>query len=99
MEYFQNYWKAEDIEDFALHAAQPVPQKVTDITKEELVEVVQRISNADENVHFYLELLDQNLPHPRISNLIYWPNEEGLSDDVTAEQIVEIAMQYKPMQL
>lgn len=98
-EYFQTYWKSENIEDFARDAAQPVPQKLDDITQEELVEIVERIRNGDDNTEFYLAVLNVNLPHPRISDLIFWPENEGLSDESTSEEIVEVAINYKPMQL
>lgn len=96
---FQNYWRSESIEDFARDAAQPVPRRIADITKAELVEIVTRIVNADDHSKFYLELLERNLPHPRISNLIYWPEKEGLTQDSTPEEIVNKAMSYKPIQL
>lgn len=67
---FQNYWRSEDLETFANDAAQPVPKKIDDIKREELIEILNRIINADKNTKFYLELLDRNLPHPRISDLM-----------------------------
>ena len=99
IDYFQTYWKAENIEDFARDAAQPSPKKISDITKDELVEIVQRVINADENTHYYLALLAKNLPHPQISDLIFWPENEGLHDNSTAEEIVDKALQYKPIKL
>lgn len=41
-----------------------------------------------------LEVVERNVPHPEVSNLIYW-NEKDLSP----EQIIDIALAYKPMQL
>ncbi len=98
-DYFKTYWNSVSIEDFARDAAQPVPLKLQDITKTELIEIVERIRNADENTNFYLNVLDIHLPHPRISDLIFWPENEGLSDDSTSEEIVEVAMNYKVIQL
>mgnify|MGYP001061429343 CR=1 FL=1 len=93
---FQHYWRSIDIEHFARNAAQPVPTKLDDITKEELIEIVDRICEADDNTDFYLEVFEVNVPHPHVSDLIYWPSNEGLPDDLSSEQIVEIALNYKP---
>ncbi|MBT31012.1 MAG: hypothetical protein CMO01_15240 [Thalassobius sp.] len=98
-EYFQTYWSSQSIEDFAREASQPLPEKIEDITKEELIEIVNRIRNGDENTTFYLELLDRNLPHPRISDLIFYPESEGLTDESTSEEIVEKAKAFRAIQL
>lgn len=99
LEDFQSFWKAKSCEEFARVAAQALPQKVDDISTAELVEIVNRIRNADENLDFYLAVLKANLPHPRVSDLIFWPKNEGLSEDVSAEDIVQKAMSYRPIQL
>jgi hypothetical protein len=98
-EYFQTYWNSQSIKDFAREASQPLPKKIEDISIAELVEVVDRIRNADENTNFYLELLDINLPHPRISNLIFYPENEGLTDDSTSEEIIDKAKFYRAILL
>ena len=97
--YFRDYWRFENSEDFARAAAQPLPRKISDIAREELIEIIERIRNADRNSEFYLELLERNLPHPRISDLIYWPRKEGLADNPTSEEILNKAMNYRPIQL
>lgn len=38
-------------------------------------------------------LLEENVPHPQVCNFIFWGEEK------TAEQIVDIALQYKPILL
>ncbi len=98
-EYFMTYWNSESIDDFARDAAQPVPKRIDNISKAEYVEIVERLKNADDNAKFYLDLLERNLPHPRISDLIYWPENEGLTDDSTSEEIVDKAMNYKVIQI
>lgn len=97
-EYFHSYWSSVSLEDFARDAAQPTPIKDITITKSELVEIVNRIINADEHTDFYLSILDVNTPHPRVSDLIFWPEKEGLTDESTAEEIVETALKYRTIQ-
>lgn len=63
------------------------------MSKEELVSLVKKIMNPeleDEVISKYIDLLEENVPHPAPSDLIFWSEEE-----YTAEQIVEIALNYK----
>lgn len=63
------------------------------MSKEELVLLVKKIMNPeleDEVIGKYIDLLEENVPHPAPSDLIFWSEEE-----YTAEQIVEIALNYK----
>ncbi|ASB52069.1 MULTISPECIES: bacteriocin immunity protein [Bacillus] len=63
------------------------------MSKEELVSLVKKIMNPeleDEVIGKYIDLLEENVPHPAPSDLIFWSDEE-----YTAEQIVEIALNYK----
>ncbi len=72
------------------------------LTKTELVELVQKLINADgteEEIDAWLRLVESSVPDPDVSNIIYWPNVRGLPDDLTAEQIVEMALSYKPILL
>ncbi|WP_317966763.1 bacteriocin immunity protein [Paenibacillus sp. CCS19] len=62
-------------------------------TKEELIEIVQKImcaEGSEEELDSLILLLEQNVPHPNVSDLIFW-NEEELS----AEDVVEQALSYK----
>lgn len=63
--------------------------------KQELIKMVQRVIDCEEDedtIDELLEILDDNLPHPSISDLIYWsPNEEELS----AEEMIDIARSYQ----
>lgn len=52
---------------------------------------------ADPDSDFYLRLLEANVLHPRVSDLIFWPPEE--LQDATAEEIVEAALKYRPIAL
>lgn len=62
------------------------------MTKEELIDLVKKIVDAEgteEEIHANILLLKQNVPHPSPTNLIY-------HEDLTAEEIVDKALSYKP---
>ncbi|MGD6843144.1 bacteriocin immunity protein [Bacillus infantis] len=64
------------------------------INREELVKAVEKIMNADgteKELDSLLDMLEKNVPHPNVNDLIFW-NEEDLS----AEEIVDEALNYKP---
>ncbi|MDR4924884.1 bacteriocin immunity protein [Peribacillus simplex] len=63
------------------------------LSKEELVELVNKICNpmlSDEEVSEYIEILEDNVPHPAHSDLIFWNDE-----DLSSEEVVEISLAYK----
>lgn len=63
------------------------------LSKDELVELVKKIGNpkqSDEKVNEYIEILEENVPHPAPSDLIFWNDE-----DLSPEEVVEIALAYK----
>ena len=63
------------------------------LSKEELVELVNKICNpmlSDEEVSENIEVLEDNVPHPAPSDLIFWNDE-----DLSPEEVVEIALAYK----
>lgn len=67
------------------------------LTREELISLVSKIvecEGTEEEIDEMIEIVKNNVPHPEVSDLIYW-NEE----DLTPEQIVDIAIAYKPIQL
>ncbi|MGO4109711.1 bacteriocin immunity protein [Paenibacillus sp. YAF4_2] len=67
------------------------------LIKEELIELVRKIMNvegSEEEIDNMIELLKSNVPHPEVSDLIYWNEKE-----LTAEQVVEQALSYKPIRL
>ncbi|WP_197517285.1 bacteriocin immunity protein [Microbacterium karelineae] len=84
---------AEDPQDFVRRVMNR-PERVPDITREELIEIVDRISAADDSGDFYLELFEMNVPHPEASDLIFWPPEE--LQDASSAQIVDAALSYTP---
>ena len=66
------------------------------MNKDELIDLVRKIKAGafitEEAEDEAVELLERNVPDPNVSNLIYW-------DDLTAEEVVERALSYKPIQL
>lgn len=67
------------------------------LSKEDLIELVRKIMNvegSEEEIDRMIEILKQSVPHPEVSDLIFW-NE----NDLTPEQVVELALSYKPIQL
>lgn len=62
------------------------------INKEALVRLVERIQNAEGTeveINAMIDRLQESVPHPSISDLIFYPVEE-----MDAEQIVDIALAY-----
>ncbi|MFF0867912.1 hypothetical protein ACFYUV_39560 [Nonomuraea sp. NPDC003560] len=94
---FAAYWESQDREELARDAARPERLKLSDVTREELAEIVRRITAAGPDSDYYLRLLQANVLHPRVSNLLFWPPEE--LQDATAEDIVEAALSYRPIAL
>lgn len=67
------------------------------LNREQLIELVQRIMDGEgsENEQDeWLELLGQQVSHPEVSNLIFWDERE-----LTAEQVVDEALNYRPILL
>jgi hypothetical protein len=65
--------------------------------REELIAVVQKIREAkgtEEELHRDLALLRQAVLDPKVTDYIFWSKEE-----LTAEQVVDKALQYKPILL
>ena len=63
--------------------------------KQELIKMVQRVMDCEEDedtIDQLLEILDDNLPLPSISDFIYWPPNE---DELSAEEIIDIARSYQ----
>ncbi len=66
--------------------------------REELVQLVQSIMDAvgtEEEQEEMLSILEASVPDPNVSNLIYYPPD---SNELTAEEVVDRALSYKPIQ-
>ncbi|MFD5390589.1 hypothetical protein ACFWMG_37845 [Streptomyces sp. NPDC127074] len=90
---FVDYGGWRSLEDFAREAARPAWPKVPDITRDELVELVRRILTADPEADYYTRLLEVNVPHPRVIDMIFHPPAELLN--ASAEDIVDAALRYR----
>jgi len=67
------------------------------MTRAELVALVERIIAAqgtESEIDELITLLEKNVPHPRVSDLIFYPERP-----MTAEQIVDTALAYRPISL
>lgn len=66
------------------------------MTRKELIQLVEEILDvekySEEQIDEMLEILNRNVPHPEVINLIYW-------DNLTPEEIIDKALEYKPIQL
>lgn len=96
-DHFLTYWKSRNLEDFALEAARPARPKVANVTRDELIEIVRRIQAPDDDIAYYVLLLDTNVLHPRVNDLIFWPPPELV--DASPEAIVDAALSYRPIGL
>ncbi|MDH6542915.1 hypothetical protein [Streptomyces sp. SPB4] len=94
---FAEYDGSRTLVAFALEAARPARPRIADITRGELVEVVRRLLAGSPGSDHYLRLLEANVPHPRVSDLIFHPSVE--LRDASAEQIVDAAIGYQPIAL
>ncbi|MFF2198737.1 hypothetical protein [Streptomyces sp. NPDC058157] len=94
---FAEYDGSRSLEQFAREAARPARPVVADITRDELVEIVRRLLTASAESDHYLRLLEANVPHPRVSNLVFHPSD--ILQDPSAEQIVDEALSYRPIAL
>ena len=66
-----------------------------DHKKDELIELVRKImedEGTESEIDEMLDYLEQNVPHPEVSDLIFWDKRE-----LTPEEIIEEAFNYKPI--
>jgi hypothetical protein len=87
-----------DLQDFAVEAARPAWPKIADVTRDELIEIVRRIlAGGDDDVDYYVLLLEVNVHHPGVIDLIFWPPPELA--DASPEEIIDAALSYRPIAL
>jgi hypothetical protein len=70
------------------------------LSRAEMIELVERLmrgEGADEEVGEWVEALRRSAPHPAITDLIFYPAEG--EENLTAEQIVDRAFAYRPIEL
>ena len=97
-EYFRTLYSHSSIEEFAEEASLPVPRKVPDITKDELIEIIRLAKEYRmPDMTYYCQLFDANVPLPGASNLLFYPKDSKDGQDIgdydpTPEEIVEQAL-------
>jgi hypothetical protein len=64
-----------------------------------MVERVQTAAGSEEELDELLVQLERLTGNPHVSSLIYWPATEGFDDDLTAEEITDAALAYRPFAL
>lgn len=67
------------------------------LTKEELIDLVQRIMDVDgteAEIDQWIEIFEENTSHPDGSDLIFF-----CEDNFTAKMIIEKALNYKPIEI
>ncbi|MCE3225620.1 MAG: colicin immunity protein [Bacteroidetes bacterium] len=78
------------------------------MTREELIILGYKIVNCEgteQEIDEMIELFDKHVPHPNGANLFFWPeNYDARKDDIskydlTVEEVVDICLVYKPIQL
>ncbi|MFI5531250.1 hypothetical protein ACIA8O_22235 [Kitasatospora sp. NPDC051853] len=94
---FAEYYGSRSLAEFAVEAARPARPRVADVTRDELVEIVRRILAGDPEGGYYLRLLEANVTHPRVSDLIFHPPAELRG--ASAGRIVDEALGYRPIAL
>jgi len=87
---------APDRDELIEWACVPLPVRLPDVTRDELVEIVRRIL-ADPTDDWYIEAFDCNTAMSGTSGLIFHPPPE--LQDATAEEIVNAALAYRPIAL
>lgn len=93
---FAEYDGSRSLDEFAREAARPTWPTVPGVTRDELVEIVRRVMAADPETDYYLRFLEANVPHPRVSELIFHPPGEA---ENTAEAVVDAALGYRAIAL
>ena len=73
-----------------------------DLTREELIDLVERIMNAEGDTQAEADRLvarfEDAVVHPEASGLIFWPDEH-FGGEPTAEEVVDRALEYRPIEL
>lgn len=72
------------------------------LSREELVRLVELLITGigtEAQQENWLRQVEQSVPDPEVSNLIYWSDASGPGHAITAVEIVDAALSYKPILL
>lgn len=78
------------------------------MNRDELIELGRKIVNCngtEEEINSMYDLFSKNVPHPNGANLFFFPEnynakKNNLSEyNPTVEEVVDIALNYKPLSL
>ena len=67
-------------------------------SKNDFIELVRKIiecEGTEEEIDNWLQEVKSSVNHPAVSDLIFYPE----NDDITPEEIVEVALSYQPLEL
>ena len=102
-DYFSNLYKHTSIEDFAASAAYPSPMKIPNVSRDDLIEIMQLAMDniVDPSLEYYLGLFDINVTMPGASNILFhlpddWPHSH---DEPSAKEIVDYVLAYEAIAL
>lgn len=93
---YQRYWASTNLETVGRSALYPPPQK-SNMTDEQLTELIRRISELDFDVpenaleainDYFLEVLEVETGLDNITDYIYWPNLVGLDLHAELDEII-----------
>ncbi|MDR5586115.1 hypothetical protein [Clostridium aquiflavi] len=88
---FDNYECACSIEEVAIDFLMPEAPYVSEITEEQLAELIQEFSTFEQitvnHENYYLRLLEKSFGLNDISDYIFWPNVKGMSLDAEPIEI------------
>ena len=70
--------------------------------RDELVRLVTYLMSAvgsEEEQDAALKALESRVLHPRVSSLMFWPSHEGFDRELSPEEVVDLALAYRPIDL
>lgn len=76
--------------------------EISSLERAELVRLVEYLRSAqgtEEEQSEVLRELECRVLHPRVSDLIFWPRKAGFDHELTAPEVVDAALAYRPIEL
>lgn len=92
-----------DAETFVRRVLTPRPQKISDISYDEMLEIITRICHFEGTEHeidYWIDFLAIQLSNPHLSDLIYYPQQyfgdATAKSDMSPKEILDAAITNKP---